>query len=147
MSILGYLTRFNSSPSITLHNGTTIINKSVIENSAEAVIEYIRLPNYVLYDPNGTEDAPTVPGTITAVVLLRSPSPGIDDFVESEYETWCTAVGKRAILTGARLLTGGTATCTARLRSVRNVSPQPTASEFNEHVEVEFVFVPLDNWT
>lgn len=149
MSTLAYLTSFASTPTMTLHNGTTIRNRTVLEGSGEVMTNYITLPNYVLYDPTDpTEIPPIVPGQIVAYIILKSEEVGSEDyFVQAEFERWSrTCIGQQATLTGVRMLEGTNTTCTARLRRVRNVTPTPGAPKFIERMEVEVIFDPLTNW-
>lgn len=144
MSSIAYLTLFT--PYFTLHNSSAVLNKSFIQGSGTAAIDYIELPNYVRYDPtHPDETAPIVPGDIEAVVILKGTPPGPSDFIVAVYESMVAAIGKQGTLVGTSLA-GNTLTCTARLRTVENVSPYPTATQFNQIAEVRLVFVPKDNW-
>jgi hypothetical protein len=139
MSSIIYPSSFAVTPTMTLHNGSAYRAVSYQETSLEAQLDLIMLPNYVLYDPNGTNDAPTLPGAIETDILITETSKAA---VLATYVAWVGHTGKRATLTGTTL-TGTTKTCTARLKSVKNVG---RLQDIRLKLRVHVVFVPLDAW-
>lgn len=140
MSSILYPSSFATSPTLTLHNGTTHSAAALITLSAAAQIDYVVLPNKVIYDPNGTIQAPRLPEAVLARVVVRLASKAA---IVTEFEAMCGHVGKRATLT-ANKVSSGTMTCTARLERVENVYPFQEA--INTMIWVQLRFQPLTIW-
>ncbi len=140
MSSIIYPSSFASSPTLTLHNGTTHKAAAIVIRSAVAQLDYIVLPNKVLYDPNGSGAAPRLPDIVVAKVAVQLAN---KTAIVTEFEAMCNQVGVKAILTGTKI-SGGTLTCTARLEQVENVSP--FLLDIDRQMEVQLTFRPLTTW-
>ncbi len=140
MSSIIYPSSFASSPALTLHNGTTHKAAAIVPRSAVAQLDYIVLPNKVLYDPNGSGQAARLPDVVVARVVVQLTTKAA---VVAEFEAMCNQVGVKATLTATKI-SGGTVTCAARLEQVENVSP--FLLEIDRQMEVQLTFRPLTNW-
>lgn len=140
MSSIAYLSSFGTSPTLTLHNGTTHKAGAIVEKSALAQIDYVLLPNKTIYDPNGSAQAPRVPDVVVGTVMITLANKAA---VVAEFEAMCGHVGKRATLTATKI-SSGTVTCGARLEQVENISPFPT--DIDNIIEVRLTFRPLTVW-
>jgi hypothetical protein len=138
-----YPISFGTTPLMVLENGTTHFAQRLVTKSRRAVISYITLPDQTIYDLDGTDPAPTVPETVTAVVVVILPSPV---WLDDEWEAWEAHVGYRATLSAIGIGTGPTFTCAARLESLTNVTPFQDRITGNQMI-VEAVFRPITNWT
>lgn len=118
-----YLTSFGTTPTMTLHNGTTHFIQRPIPRTRRAVISYVTLPTQVIYDLDGTDQAPVVPEEeLTAIVLVKLATAAL---IEAEWAAWEAHIGKVATLTATRIGGAGTLTCTARLVSIDDVTQFP----------------------
>lgn len=140
MSSIAYLSSFGTTPTLTLHNGTTHKAGGIVNKSAQAQLDYILLPNKTWYDPNLNSQAPRVPDAVVAMVVVTLANKAA---VVTEFEVMCGHVGKKATLTATKI-SSGTVTCTARLEQVENISPFPI--DIDDTMEVQLVFRPLTNW-
>ena len=141
MSTIAYLSSFSSTPTMTLHDGSSYFSQQLVTKSPMAMVNYITLPNYVLYDPNGTTKAATMPQAIEAVHLIRLSTQTLS---VDKYREWCEdVVGQRATLTGVEI-DGGNVTCTARLESAEAVLNGRV--DLNRIIKVKLVFQPLTDW-
>lgn len=137
MSAVAYPSAFGNQ---TLHNGTTHRSVNIIAGSGESAAKYISLPNGTLFDPYGTTAAPIKPSPVTATVFLTYSTQAL---ANTEYEALVALIGTRATLTATKT-SGGTMTCTARLKKISNVSP--FRDRPGGHMKVKLEFVPLTNW-
>lgn len=135
-----YLTSFGSK---TLHNGSTHHNATGVNpDSTKAKLDLIELANGVLFDPNGTGPAPTVPQPIKVEIVLKYSTAAA---AETEAESIVALVGTRNTLTAKRMAAGTTRTCLARLEQVIDRRRYP--QEASREITLELHFQPLNNWS
>lgn len=137
MTSIAYITAFAGS---TLHDGTERFATKALFQSPVAKLKIITLPDGSLYDAHETGDAPTAPGPVTTVSLMRFSSAAA---ANTEFETLSALAGKSGTLT-AKKADGTTVTCTARLKKVVNVSKY--RDRMLAHLKVSLEFQPTTDW-
>ena len=140
MSSIIYPSSFSTTPVMTLHNGSSHLSSQLVVQSARARLNLRQLPNGVIYDLGGTTQAPLLPPSVTAEVVIELATKAA---VVAEYEAWGDHVGKKETLTGTKI-SGGTMTCMAWLEQLEIVSPFPT--NIDTQLTVRLLFRPTTNW-
>jgi hypothetical protein len=133
---VGYINQFSSTPTMILHNGTTIFAKTPITHSNEARISLISLPNATVYDADGTQPSAVLVSTSYAIeVEIRVA--GWNTIISS----WSAHIGKLGTLTLVHFGGGGgSSTCEARLRGpIEDITPEPQMDLGFRRVRLTFV--------
>lgn len=135
-----YPSVFATAPIMLLHNPPTHVARVLIPTSQRAVISLITLPDQTLYDLDGTDPAPVLPGSFVAEVELRM---AVSAW-QAEISAWGGQLGVRSVLSALKPA-GGTSSCTARLESLEDVTEQPTFLTTRRVIRLTFQAVTL--WT
>ncbi len=131
------ITQFGSQ---ILHNGTTIFAKDHVDIAPQAKLDIIELANGALFDPNTTNDAPTIPQPFTSLHIIKEVTKAQ---ANTQLRNIKDLIGKRYTLTAAPYDGSASESCTARLEKV-DARKNPTPRTL---IRLKLHFVPLENLT
>lgn len=128
-----------------MHDGINDWSEDIIPLTGRAVVNYITLPNQVLYDADGDDPSPIVPVPVTASTIYEGTSQ-VD--VMAKVENWMSLVGYKGVLTATRVSDVGTTySCTARLESVEVTNPfKFIEADDSAKSRLKVTFRPSTNW-
>lgn len=133
-----YVSQFGAK---VLHNGTTHRSLKTVSKLQTAVSTTIELPNALVYDTYGNAPAPLKPARFMATILLQYTS---KQLAEDEFQSLVALIGTRGTVTAVNA-DGSTSTCSARLNSVAEITPDKDI--LNGIIKVQLTFDPVEVWS
>jgi hypothetical protein len=130
-----------------IHDGVDNWTEDIVSVPKRAIVNYLTLPNQVLYDTDGEEQSKIAPSTMTFSAIYEGA--GVAAMV-TEMKSWQIAVGYKGTLTAVQISDVGTTySCTARLETFEITTPYrfiSTDLTAPSAWRVALTFRPTTNW-